>query len=85
MKVSAKYYREIEYVVVSELPKTQQQKLTQHPDLDYIKILIDGQVVGPCLQYKEYSDWYNSNYQHTVKEQEPVHSITVKGLAWDKA
>lgn len=85
MKISAKYFREIEYVVVAELPENQQQMLKQFADVDYIKILIDGKIVGPCVQYKQYNEWYTEVYsKHSnVSNQQPA--ISVKGLAWDKA
>ena len=41
MKVQAKYYKEIEYVIVSELPPRQQATLKNFSEAEYIKILID--------------------------------------------
>jgi hypothetical protein len=86
MKAVANYYREIEYVVVSELPELQQNLLRQYPEADYIKISIDGKVTGPCLQYKQYSLWYSTIYSKAAKERVvEKKTIPVKRLAWTKA
>jgi hypothetical protein len=64
MKVDCKNYRGIEYVQFQELPQLQQEKLLQTPDHgSFIKILIDGKIVGQCLQYKDYSLWYENVYK----------------------
>jgi len=85
MKVSAKYYREIEYVLVSELPDAQQELLKQNRDADFIKILIDGNVVGPCLQYKHYSDWYAVACREEARKEEIKKALPIKNLALQKA
>jgi hypothetical protein len=85
MKIPAKYYREIEYVLVSELPEAQQQLIKQNPEIDFIKILIDGKVTGPCIQYKQYHDWYQSVYSMSVKNTTEPNAIPVQDLAWGKA
>lgn len=85
MKVSAKYYREIEYVLVSELPDEQQELLKQYKELDYIKISVEGVIVGPCLQYKHYSDWYATAYNKEVKHEEIQKDISIKKLFLQKA
>lgn len=84
MKGSPKYYREIEYVLVSELPIAQQEHILQSRELDLIKILISGNVVGPCLQYKHYSEWYHTVYASVRKEPAPE-PLPVKGLVWNNA
>lgn len=81
MKVSAKYYREIEYVLLSELPPLQQELLREYAKADFIKILMDGKVVSGCLQYKEYSDWYMNVYAKAVKEKESAKALPVKSFA----
>ena len=59
MKVERKIYKGIEYVQLTELPKAQQEKLLQDPQCDFfIKIMIDGRIVSQCVQYKDYSHWY---------------------------
>lgn len=84
MKVVAKYYREIEYVLVSELPEAQQELLKQFSEADYIKILADGKIIGPCIQYKQYNDWYNAIYAPLIKQKQTLHALPVKDLAWNK-
>ena len=61
MKVDAKIFKGIEYVQLSELPQSQREILTQtiNPDL-FIKLLVDGKIISGCLQYKDYSNWYQS-------------------------
>lgn len=63
MKVDAKVYKGIVYVQVSELPQAQREiiKKTINPDL-FIKLLIDGKIVSGCLQYKDYTRWYQEHY-----------------------
>lgn len=62
MKADVKIFKGIEYVVVSELPQAQQENLihTINHDL-FIKIMIDGKIINQCLQYKDYSNWYEKN------------------------
>jgi hypothetical protein len=59
MKVDAKIFKGIEYVVISDLPQIQQQRLldTINHDL-FIKIMIEGKIITRCLQYKDYLKWY---------------------------
>ena len=64
MKVDAKIFKGIEYVQVSELPQSQREILTQTISQDlFIKLLVDGKIIGGCLQYKDYNDWYIRHYQ----------------------
>jgi hypothetical protein len=85
MKVSAKYYKEIEYVAVGDLPFQQQELLKEFADADFIKILIDGKVVSNCLQYKDYSHWYSNVYPKAVKENGLAKALPVKSLAWQNS
>lgn len=64
MMVEAKNYKGIEFVQVSDLPAAQQERMkeTMNSEL-FIKILIDGKIINNCLQYKDYSYWYNSVYR----------------------
>jgi hypothetical protein len=84
MKVQAKYYKEIEYVVVRELPQSQQDKLKDFTQADFIKILIDGHVTGPCLQYKQYAEWYVTVFAPQVEGKLEQKPLPLKNLAWDK-
>ena len=64
MMIESKIYKGIEYVQISELPQTQLERLTQTINQDlFIKIMIDGKIVNDCLQFKDYSFWYNSVFQ----------------------
>jgi hypothetical protein len=62
MKVDAKLFKGIEYVVVTDLPQLQQQRLldTINHDL-FIKIMIEGKIITRCLQYKDYLKWYEQS------------------------
>jgi hypothetical protein len=85
MKIKAKYFREIEYVEVKDLPQEQQLLLSHYKEADYIKILIEDKVVGPCLQYSQYDLWYNSlrmpKMSEEVKQQShPVSQLLVNKL-----
>jgi hypothetical protein len=63
MKVESRIYKGIEYVQFNELPPAQQDKLLQSLGHDYfIKILVDGKVVSQCLQYKDYTLWFEKVY-----------------------
>jgi hypothetical protein len=61
MMIDSKIYKGIEYVQLNELPQTQREKLTETINQDlFIKIMIDGKIIDNCLQFKDYSFWYNS-------------------------
>ncbi len=74
MMIDSKIYKGIEYVQLSELPASQREKLNETLNKDlFIKIMIDGQIVSECLQFKDYSYWYNSVYHpQTVSVKEVV-------------
>jgi hypothetical protein len=74
MMIDSKIYKGIEYVQFNELPLPQQQKLNETLNRDlFIKIMIDGQIISECLQFKDYSYWYNSVYQpQKISTQETV-------------
>lgn len=89
MKADSKIFKGIEYVQVSELPQTQREILIQtiNPDL-FIKLLVDGKIIGGCLQYKDYNKWYHEQYQPLMNsslEQTAVPEVEVKpNLALNK-
>lgn len=88
MKVDAKIFKGIEYVQISELPQTQREILTQtiNPDL-FIKLLIEGRIVGGCLQYKDYVSWFENQYLARLNSsrQESTVSVEIKSdLALNK-
>ena len=66
MKAKAKVYRGIEFIHLAELPAKQQLLLEHSSNPERIKILIDGKVVGDCIQYEKYSNWYHTVYQQSV-------------------
>jgi hypothetical protein len=61
MMVASKIYRGIEFVQVSELPGAQKEAVVQTINKDlFIKILVDGKILNDCIQFKDYTVWYNS-------------------------
>jgi hypothetical protein len=75
MMIDSKIYRGIEYIQLDELPSTQREKISETLNSDLlIKIMIDGKVINDCLQYKDYSYWYNSVYKQQVAA-EPIKTI----------
>ena len=64
MKVSSSVYKGIQYVQVSTLPVEQRERLlvTINKEL-FIKILVDGKIIGNCLQFKDYEWWFESVYK----------------------
>ena len=78
MKADSKIFKGIEYVQVSELPQTQREVLIQtiNPDL-FIKLLVDGKIISGCLQYKDYSKWYQEQYQSMIN---PPQQTAAPGL-----
>jgi hypothetical protein len=63
MKVNSKIYKGIEYVELTDLPVDQQEKIKDALTEDLmIKILIDKNIVGNCIQYKDYLSWFEKNY-----------------------
>jgi hypothetical protein len=64
MKVKSKIFRGIEYVQLSELPKEQVSILTKTLNNDLIiKILIAGKVHHDCIQFKDYTNWFDNVYK----------------------
>ena len=89
MKADAKIFKGIEYVQVNELPQTQREILTQTINHDlFIKILVDGKIIGGCLQYKDYNNWYQNYFQtrlNASREHPVVPELEIKpNLALNK-
>jgi hypothetical protein len=61
--VHSKMYKGIEYVQLDELPLEQKERIqgTLNKEL-FIKILINGQVLPNCIQYKNYRNWFENVY-----------------------
>lgn len=72
MKAERKIYKGIEYVLLTDIPQPQREHLLQTLSQDrFIKILIDGAVMPQCIQYKDYTFWFENVFntkQQTVKE-----------------
>lgn len=87
MKVERKIFKGIEYVQVAELPLVQREKLLQTINRDlFIKILMNDEVVSECLQFKDYSSWFDNVYKAkvlAVSEAEESIKVTAS-LALDK-
>lgn len=68
MKVNSTIYKGIEYIQVRELPADQQELLLQSISQELlIKIMVEGQLVGNCLQFKDYEVWFDNVFkgEHT--------------------
>ncbi|HEY9008409.1 hypothetical protein [Ohtaekwangia sp.] len=64
MKIEPTNFKGIEYVQVNQLPEDQQALILQTISSNlYIKILIDGKIIGKCLQYKDYDLWYHNVFK----------------------
>lgn len=67
MMIDSKNYKGIEYVRLEELPITQREKLKDTINHELlIKIMIDGKIVNDCIQFKDYTYWYNSVYKPEI-------------------
>lgn len=81
MMIHSKIYKGIEYVELSELPSSQREIISKSLNSELlIKIMIDGKIINECLQYKDYSFWYNSVFKSkhelvTVLESSPEQSV----------
>ena len=68
MKVNSTIYKGIEYVQISALPTEQKERLLQTINRDLlIKILVDGELVRNCLQFKDYEIWFDNIYKAETK------------------
>lgn len=64
MKVSSSIYKGIQYIQVSALPVEQRDRLLNTINTELlIKILVDGKVIGNCLQFKDYERWFENVYR----------------------
>jgi hypothetical protein len=79
MKVERKIFKGIEYVTLAELPQTQREVLLQTLSKDqFIKILIDGVIVSQCLQFKDYSLWFDNVFKTKTQ---PVKEVVTENVA----
>ena len=55
-----KVFKGIEYIQLDELPLEQQELMISTINTSlFIKIMIDGKIISQCLQYRDYSKWYD--------------------------
>jgi hypothetical protein len=72
MKVNSKIFKGIEFVQLNQLPPEQRDALLKTINHKiFIKILIDGKIVGQCLQYKDYEIWFENIYKTEKATQQP--------------
>lgn len=79
MIISSKIYKGIEYVEFAELPQPQREKILETFNRHlFIKILVDGEVISRCIQYKDYCLWYNSVFSNpALAETKKVEEVTI--------
>ena len=64
MKVNSRKYKGIEYIELNDLPKEQRDRFFESAHEEFlIKILIDKRIVGNCIQYKDYLNWFDTIYK----------------------
>lgn len=64
MKVNSTIFKGIEYVQLNQLPEEQRERILETINRNLIiKIMIDGKIVGNCLQFKDYEVWYENVFQ----------------------
>lgn len=81
MMTESKIFKGIEYIQLNELPEAQRDHLVQTINKElFIKIMIEGKIVNDCLQYRDYSFWYNSVYK---LQRGKVEGTTVAPVGFD--
>lgn len=82
MKVNSRIYKGIEYIQLTDLPKDQQDLIIKNLNEEFfIKILIEKNVISNCVQYKDYTLWFESCYSShvaTAKVDVPVNSPSLE-------
>lgn len=67
--VPSKIYKGIEYIQLNDLPREQQEKMQKTLNREfYIKILVNGEIISNCIQYKDYRNWYETVFRQSLKE-----------------
>jgi hypothetical protein len=73
-----KTYKGIEYVQLSELPEEQQTLFGQTFNRDFIiKIQVNGKIVSDCIQFKDYTLWYEQQFK-TISQDSPGPQVESK-------
>jgi len=72
--IEARVYRGIEFVRISELPDDQKSLIKKWAvNGTVIKILMEKTLLSDCIQYKDYSYWFENIYQATKEiEMQPT-------------
>lgn len=68
---------------VSALPVEQRERLLRTINTElFIKILVDGKVIGNCLQFKDYESWFENVYGPVTMEgkAESISHLTIGSL-----
>lgn len=61
--VTSKMYKGIEYIQLNDLPADQKEKIKTTLNKDMIiKILVNGELLSDCIQYKDYRAWFQNVY-----------------------
>jgi hypothetical protein len=85
MKINSKIFKGIEYVEVGDLPESQQTKFLQTINRElFIKIMIDKKIIGNCIQYKDYSTWYENLYKAENVVSKPQSVESTKEVVFNK-
>jgi hypothetical protein len=72
MKAKSEVYKGIEFIRISNLPVEQKEKITSTITKEnIIKILKDESILGDCIQYEHYLEWYN-RYKSVRTEENPA-------------
>lgn len=67
--VPSKNYKGIEYIQLADLPREQQEQMQKTLNREfYIKILVNGEIISNCVQYKDYRKWYETIFRPAVQE-----------------
>ena len=83
MRVAAENYKGIEYVQISSLPVDQKKIIWETINRKMvILILKDELLLNDCLQYRDYTNWFDNVFklqvvQEKVNSKTPAHSFVL--------
>jgi hypothetical protein len=85
MKVKSKIFKGIEYVQLSDLPPEQRELLSKTINSDVlIKIMVGGKIQHDCIQFKDYTIWFDNVFRSTDQkrksEMKEVSKAEIKNL-----
>lgn len=61
--IKSEHYKGIDFIRLSKLPEDQLAQISSWCKSHKIAILVNDQLWSDCLQYKDYSYWYENLYQ----------------------